>query len=208
MYKYVKKSFDFLFALVSMIVLIPVFIIVSIAIKCTDGGPVFFKQQRPGKNGKIFSILKFRTMSVKTTDENGNELSDFDRMTKVGKFLRRFSLDELPQLINILHGEMSLIGPRPLLPEYLPLYTPQQMRRHEVAPGITGLAQVNGRNTLDWDERFYFDVYYVDHFNAKLDFIIFLASIKKIIVGEGVNSRLDITMEKFKGKDENKEVTR
>ncbi len=207
MYKFIKKAFDFLFALISMILLIPVFIIVSIAIKCTDGGPVFFKQQRPGKNGKIFSIFKFRTMSVKTTDKDGKELSDFERMTKVGKFLRRFSLDELPQLINILHGEMSLIGPRPLLPEYLPLYTPQQMRRHEVTPGITGLAQVNGRNALDWDERFYFDVYYVDHFNAKLDLIIFLASIKKIIVGEGVNSKLDVTMEKFKGKEENREVT-
>jgi len=206
-YKFIKKAFDFLFALISMILLIPVFIIVSIAIKCTDGGPVFFKQQRPGKNGKIFSIFKFRTMSVKTTDKDGKELSDFERMTKVGKFLRRFSLDELPQLINILHGEMSLIGPRPLLPEYLPLYTPQQMRRHEVTPGITGLAQVNGRNALDWDERFYFDVYYVDHFNAKLDLIIFLASIKKIIVGEGVNSKLDVTMEKFKGKEENREVT-
>ena len=208
MYKYFKKVSDILISFVLIILLIPLFIIISVAVKCTDGGPVLFKQQRPGKDGKIFTIYKFRTMSVKTKDKNGRELSDFERITKIGKILRRFSLDELPQLFNILRGEMSLIGPRPLLEEYLVLYTPQQMRRHEVLPGLTGLAQVNGRNTLDWEERFYFDVYYVDNYNLKLDIIIFLASVKKIFVGEGVNSDTDITMEKYKGKSEIKEVKR
>lgn len=206
MYKYVKKAFDIIIAFSILVVLFPLFVILSVAIKIDDNGPVFFKQERPGKDGKIFTILKFRTMSVKTTDKNGNELSDIERMTKVGKFLRRFSLDEIPQFINVLRGEMSIIGPRPLLTEYLPLYTKEQMRRHEVNPGITGLAQVNGRNALSWDERFYFDVYYVDNYNVKLDTIIFFESIKKIIVGEGVNSNFDITMEKYKGKGETEEV--
>lgn len=199
MYKYIKRAFDFLIALMMLIVLSPLMLVAAILIKSNNDGPVLFRQKRPGKNGKIFTVYKFRTMSVKTHDENGNELSDFDRMSKVGNLLRKTSVDELPQLINILKGDMSFIGPRPLLVEYLDLYTPEQMRRHEVAPGISGWAQVNGRNTLSWEEKFAYDVYYVDNISLKLDLKIFFMTVMNVLKQDGINSDNANTMEKFTG---------
>ena len=199
MYRYVKRVFDFVIALIMLIVLSPLMLIASLLIKLNNDGPVFFKQKRPGKNGKIFTVYKFRTMSVKTHDEDGRELSDFERMSKTGSLLRKTSVDELPQLINILKGEMSFIGPRPLLVEYLDLYTPEQMRRHEVAPGISGWAQVNGRNTLTWEEKFAYDVYYVDNLSLKLDLKIFFMTIMNVLKQDGINSDNANTMDKFTG---------
>ena len=167
--------------------------------KISDGGSVIFKQRRPGKDGKIFTVYKFRTMSEKTEDENGRELSDVERMTKIGSFLRKTSLDELPQLFNVLKGDMSFIGPRPLLCEYLELYTPYQMRRHEVLPGISGLAQVNGRNAITWEEKFDYDVYYVDHMSFWLDLRILFKTIKNTLKRADINCSDNNTMEKFRG---------
>ncbi|MCQ2484192.1 MAG: sugar transferase [Clostridia bacterium] len=205
MYKYVKRIADFTIALVMLIVLSPLMLAACILIKSNHDGPILFKQKRPGKNGKIFTVLKFRTMSVKTHDKDGRELSDFERMSKVGNLLRKTSVDELPQLINILKGEMSFIGPRPLLTEYLELYTPEQMRRHEVAPGISGWAQVNGRNTLTWEQKFEYDVYYVDHLSLSMDVKIFFKTIMNVLKQDGINSDAANTMEKFKG-SKNEEV--
>lgn len=205
MYKYVKRIADFTIALVMLIVLSPLMLVACLLIKSNHDGPILFKQKRPGKNGKIFTVLKFRTMSVKTHDKNGRELSDFERMSKVGNLLRKTSVDELPQLINILKGEMSFIGPRPLLTEYLELYTPEQMRRHEVAPGISGWAQVNGRNTLTWEQKFEYDVYYVDHLSLSMDVKIFFKTIMNVLKQDGINSDAANTMEKFKG-SKNEEV--
>lgn len=199
MYRYVKRIADLIIALTMLIVLSPIMLIACVLIKSNNDGPVLFKQKRPGKNGKIFTVYKFRTMSVKTHDENGRELSDFDRMSKVGNFLRKTSVDELPQLVNILKGDMSFIGPRPLLVEYLDLYTPEQMRRHEVAPGISGWAQVNGRNTLTWEEKFTYDVYYVDNLSLKMDLKIFFMTIMNVLKQDGINSGAANTMEKFTG---------
>lgn len=172
---------------------------VSLAVKLSDGGHVLFKQKRPGKDGRIFTVYKFRTMSEKTEDENGNPLSDMERMTKTGELLRKTSLDELPQFLNVLKGEMSFIGPRPLLCEYLSLYTPEQMRRHEVRPGITGWAQVNGRNAISWEEKFDCDVYYVDNMSLALDIKIIFMTVKNVLAHSGINSSEADTMEKFKG---------
>lgn len=205
MYKYIKRIADFTIALVMLIVLSPLMLVACILIKSNNDGPILFKQKRPGKNGKIFTVLKFRTMSVKTHDKDGRELSDFERMSKVGNLLRKTSVDELPQLINILKGEMSFIGPRPLLTEYLELYTPEQMRRHEVAPGISGWAQVNGRNTLTWEQKFEYDVYYVDHLSLSMDIKIFFMTIMNVLKQDGINSDAANTMEKFKG-SKNEEV--
>ena len=199
MYRYVKRIIDFIIALIMLVVLSPLMLIACILIKSNNDGPILFKQERPGKNGKIFTVYKFRTMSVKTHDDDGRELSDFERMSKVGNLLRKISIDELPQLINILKGEMSFIGPRPLLTEYLDLYTPEQMRRHEVAPGISGWAQVNGRNTLTWEKKFEYDVYYVDHLSFKMDAKIFLMTIMNVVRQDGINSDAANTMEKFTG---------
>lgn len=199
MYRYVKRVFDFTAALIMLAVLSPLMLIACILIKSNNDGPVLFKQKRPGKNGKIFTVYKFRTMSVKTHDENGRELSDFERMSKTGNLLRKTSVDELPQLVNILKGDMSFIGPRPLLVEYLELYTPEQMRRHDVAPGISGWAQVNGRNTLTWEEKFKYDVYYVDNLSLKLDLKIFFMTIMNVLKQDGINSDNANTMEKFMG---------
>lgn len=168
----------------------------AIAVKLNSPGPVLYKQKRPGKNGKIFTIYKFRTMRVET--ENGGKiLSDMERMTSIGKLLRSASIDELPQLFNVLKGEMSFIGPRPLLAEYLDRYTPEQMRRHEVTPGISGWAQINGRNELDWDEKFKLDVWYVDHISFKLDLKIFFMTIKNILYRVGINCSKNDTMPAF-----------
>ena len=190
---------DFSVALAMLIILSPVMLIAAILIKSNNDGPVLFKQERPGLNGKIFTVYKFRTMSVKTRDENGRELPDFERMSKTGNLLRKTSIDELPQLINIVCGEMSFIGPRPLLTEYLPLYSPEQMRRHEVRPGISGWAQVNGRNTLTWEEKFRYDVEYVENMSLSMDIRIFFLTIKNVLCQDGINSAEDNTMEKFTG---------
>ena len=199
MYKHLKRAADFCVALMMLIILSPVMLIAAILIKSNNDGPVFFKQERPGLNGKIFTVYKFRTMSVKTCDDNGKGLSDFERMSKVGNLLRKTSIDELPQLINIVRGEMSFIGPRPLLTEYLPLYTPEQMRRHEVRPGISGWAQVNGRNTLTWEEKFRYDVEYVDNMSVHMDIRILFMTVRNVLKQDGINSTADNTMEKFTG---------
>lgn len=202
MYKIFKRVADFILALAMLTVLSPLMVAAAILIKINRDGPVLFKQERPGLDGKIFTVYKFRTMSVRTHDKSGRELADFERMTKVGSLLRKTSIDELPQLINILKGDMSFIGPRPLLTEYLELYTPEQMRRHEVRPGISGLAQVSGRNAISWDEKFRLDVEYVKNISLKTDVHIFFKTITNVLNQEGINSTDDNTMEKFTGTKE------
>ena len=199
MYKYFKRIIDFVASLTALIILSPLMALSAVLVKISDGGSVLFKQRRPGKDGKIFTVYKFRTMSEKTEDENGRELSVVERMTKIGSFLRKTSLDELPQLFNVLKGDMSFIGPRPLLCEYLELYTPYQMRRHEVLPGISGLAQVNGRNAITWEEKFDYDVYYVDHMSFWLDLKIIFKTIKNTLKRADINCSDNNTMEKFRG---------
>ena len=199
MYKYFKRIMDFVASLTALIILSPLMALSAVLVKISDGGSVLFKQRRPGKDGKIFTVYKFRTMSEKTEDENGRELSDVERMTKIGSFLRKTSLDELPQLFNVLKGDMSFIGPRPLLCEYLELYTPYQMRRHEVLPGISGLAQVNGRNAITWEEKFDYDIYYVDHMSFWLDLKIIFKTIKNTLKRADINCSDNNTMEKFRG---------
>lgn len=199
MYKYFKRIMDFVASLTALIILSPLIALSAVLVKISDGSSVIFKQRRPGKDGKIFTVYKFRTMSEKTEDENGRELSDVERMTKIGSFLRKTSLDELPQLFNVLKGDMSFIGPRPLLCEYLELYTPYQMRRHEVLPGISGLAQVNGRNAITWEEKFDYDVYYVDHMSFWLDLKIIFKTIKNTLKRADINCSDNNTMEKFRG---------
>jgi lipopolysaccharide/colanic/teichoic acid biosynthesis glycosyltransferase len=193
-----KRSFDLVIALVGGIILFPVFIVVALQIWRNIGVPVFFRQTRPGLNGQPFEMVKFRTMR-NTVGTDGKLLPDRDRMTTFGNFLRETSLDELPELWNVLKGEMSLIGPRPLLMEYLPLYSPDQARRHEVRPGITGWAQVNGRNELNWEEKFMLDVWYVDHQSLWLDFKILILTIKKVFFREGISANGEATMPKFTG---------
>ena len=199
MYKSVKRVLDFVFSLFALIVFSPLMAVAAVMIKLDDGGPALFRQKRPGKNGEIFEVYKFRTMSVRTEDENGRPLSDMERMTKIGRALRKTSIDELPQFINVLKGEMSFIGPRPLLCEYLDLYSPEQARRHEVRPGISGWAQVNGRNAITWEEKFDYDVYYVDNMSFGFDMKILMKTVANVISGAGVNSAEQSTMEKFKG---------
>lgn len=193
-----KRVFDFSLALIGMLLLGPLFIVVTIGLFFANQGKPFFFQLRPGKNGKIFKIIKFKTMNDKK-DEAGNLLSDEKRLTKIGIFVRKTSLDEIPQLINVLKGEMSLIGPRPLLPEYLPLYDAVQARRHNVKPGITGWAQVNGRNAISWKQKFEYDVWYVDHLSFWMDLKIFFLTLKKVIIREGINTGNLATTEPFKG---------
>ncbi len=183
--KYIKRILDFTLSLIALIVLSPVFVIIAILVKIKLGSPVIFKQQRPGKDEKIFTLYKFRTMTDEK-DENGNLLPDAKRLTKFGKMLRSTSLDELPELINIIKGDMSIIGPRPLLVSYLPYYTKEEKHRHDVRPGLTGLAQVNGRNTTKWDERFKYDLEYVKTICLKNDLKIILKTIKKVIKKEDI----------------------
>lgn len=206
MYKHIKRIMDLLTAVLLAMVLSPLMLLSAILIAANRDGPVLFKQKRPGKNGKIFTVYKFRTMSTKLCDENGRKLSDFERMTKIGRILRKTSVDELPQLFNIIKGDMSFIGPRPLLIEYLDLYSPEQMRRHDVLPGISGWAQVNGRNTLTWDEKFSYDIYYVDHYGFLMDMKIFFKTIQNVIRQDGINSGKENTMEKFSGNKETERV--
>lgn len=185
-------------SLIAIIMLSPVFLIVAFLVKTKLGSPVLFKQERPGLNGTIFKMYKFRTMTDEK-NENGELLPDSVRLTKFGKFLRSTSLDELPGLFNIFKGDMSIIGPRPLLVQYLPLYNEHQKRRHEVRPGLSGLAQVNGRNAISWEEKFNYDVEYVDNVSFTTDWKIILLTIKKVFIREGINSETAATMEYFEG---------
>ena len=194
-----KRIIDFTAVFCVLLVIWPIMLIITIWLHFANkGAGAFFTQERPGKNGKIFKVIKFKTM----TDERGADgklLPDADRLTKVGRFVRSTSIDELPQLINVLKGDMALIGPRPLLPRYLTLYTKEQVRRHEVRPGITGWAQVNGRNAISWTKKFEYDVWYVDHCSFTLDLKIVFMTIKKILVREGISQDGQATMEAFNG---------
>ena len=193
-----KRIFDFTVALIGLLFLSPIFLIVTVGLYFANQGKPFFFQKRPGINGEIFSIIKFKTMNDKRNPQ-GNLLPDAERLTPIGAFVRKTSLDEIPQLLNVLKGEMSLIGPRPLLPEYLNLYNDFQKRRNDVKPGITGWAQVNGRNAISWEKKFELDVWYVDHINFLLDMKIFFLTIKKVVVKEGISQEGEATMEMFKG---------
>lgn len=197
-HNYFKRLIDFTAAFSGLILLSPVFLLVTLGLAVANGGKPFFFQRRPGKNERIFSIIKFKTMTDRT-DAAGNLLPDAERLTKIGSFVRKTSLDEIPQLLNVLKGEMSLIGPRPLLPEYLPLYSAEQRRRHEVRPGITGWAQVNGRNAISWEDKFNYDVWYVDHLSLNLDLKIILMTLQKVFKSEGINTAGQATTERFKG---------
>lgn len=196
---FLKRLFDFLISLFGLLLISPIFLVVTIVLTITTRGHPFFIQPRPGKNGKIFKIIKFRTMSNKG-DRDGSLLPDAERITCFGGFIRKASLDEIPQLFNVLKGDMSLIGPRPLLVEYLPLYTTFQKRRHEVRPGITGWAQVNGRNSISWEEKFLLDVWYVDNLSLLIDLKITWLTMLKVFKSEGVSPIEGVTMEKFNGK--------
>lgn len=202
MYKYFFKRFlDSCIAFFALSFLLLPLIVVTLWLHFANkGAGVFFKQERPGKDGKIFKVIKYKTMTDER-DASGNLLPDADRLTKVGKFVRSTSIDELPQLINVLKGDMALIGPRPLLPQYLPLYSKEQARRHEVRPGITGWAQVNGRNAISWTKKFELDVWYVDHCSFALDLKIIFLTIKKVFIREGISQEGQATMEFFNGKN-------
>lgn len=199
MYKnFFKRLIDFILSLSLLIIFSPIFLFVMIGLLVANQGKPFFFQKRPGKKGEIFKIVKFKTMNDKK-DKNGDLLSDAERLTAIGNFIRKTSLDEIPQLINVLKGDMSIIGPRPLLPEYLPLYSQEQKRRHDVRPGITGWAQVNGRNAISWTKKFELDVWYVDHLSFSLDVKIFFLTIKKVFIREGISQEGQVTTEGFKG---------
>jgi lipopolysaccharide/colanic/teichoic acid biosynthesis glycosyltransferase len=194
----VKSLFDKIFALLLILLFLPVYLTVSLLILIKMGKPIFFRQLRPGYKGKLFNIYKFRTMTNER-DEKGELLPDEKRVIGLGKFIRSTSLDELPQLFNVLKGEMSFVGPRPLLIEYLPLYNNEQKRRHNVLPGITGWAQVNGRNAISWEQKFRYDVWYVDHQSFLLDMRILWMTFLKVLHRSDINSKNSATMEKFKG---------
>jgi lipopolysaccharide/colanic/teichoic acid biosynthesis glycosyltransferase len=196
MSRFIKYFVDRLIAAIALLIFSPLILVVAILIRFNLGSPIFFTQQRPGKDGKIFTFYKFRTMTD-AKDANGNLLSDGERMTPFGTWLRKSSLDELPQLLNVLKGDMSLVGPRPLMVHYLQLYNSEQARRHEVLPGITGLAQTSGRNTLDWDKRLKLDVAYVDNWSLWLDFKILLATVWKVIKKDGISQEGHATCEDF-----------
>lgn len=202
MYKhFFKQVIDVVVALTAFVILFPVFLVVVIMLSIANSGKPFFTQRRPGKNGKIFRVIKFKTMNDKK-DSSGNLLPDAVRLTPIGKFVRKTSLDEIPQLLNVIKGDMSLIGPRPLLEEYLPLYSTVQARRHDVKPGITGWAQVNGRNAISWKQKFEYDVWYVDNISFPLDLRIVVLTIRNVLKSEGISSATSATMEKFTGKED------
>lgn len=200
MYKnFFKRLIDFVIVLTALLIIWPILLVIYIWLTIANkGAGALFFQERPGKNGKIFKVMKFKTMTDER-DENGNLLPDAQRLTKVGKFVRSTSIDELPQLINVLKGDMSLIGPRPLLVQYLPLYSKEQARRHEVRPGITGWAQCHGRNAISWTKKFELDVWYVDHCSLMTDIKVILITIKKVLVREGISQEGNATMEAFNG---------
>lgn len=202
MYIRIKRCLDFLFAFVLLIIFSLPMAVIAAAIKITEGGQVLFCQQRPGKGGKIFTIYKFRTMYPET-DKKGVPLTEIERITRLGSFLRATSLDELPQLFNVLCGNMSFVGPRPLLVEYLERYSPRQARRHEVLPGITGFAQVNGRNAITWDQKFEYDVIYVENVNLFMDLKILAKTVINVLKCEDINSSRNTTMERFTGSNIN-----
>ncbi len=193
-----KRIFDFTASLIGVIALSPLILFITAGLYIANNGKPFFFQLRPGKDGKIFRIIKFKTMNdLKNAD--GELLPDSERLTKIGKFVRKTSLDEIPQLINVIKGDMSLIGPRPLLPSYLPLYNDFQRRRNDVRPGITGWAQVNGRNTISWEKKFEYDVWYVEHLSFLLDMKILFLTVKKVFKSEGITQEGHVTSEEFKG---------
>jgi sugar transferase EpsL len=193
-----KRLFDIIFSLLAIILFSPILLLIALLVRMFIGSPILFRQQRPGHKGHPFFIHKFRTMTDRL-DSNGNLLPDAKRLTPLGHFLRTLSLDELPELFNILRGEMSFVGPRPLLMQYLPLYSPEQARRHEVVPGLTGWAQVNGRNTLTWPDKFKYDIWYVDHWTFWLDIKIILMTVLKVFNREGISQKGQATTEYFKG---------
>ena len=195
---FLKPAIDFVIALFALLLLSPLLLLIALLLTASNKGNPFFFQKRPGRNGKIFKIIKFKTMTDQR-DRNGILLPDYRRLTFMGKIVRKTSLDELPQLINVVKGDMSLVGPRPLLPEYLPLYNAEQAKRHDVKPGITGWAQVNGRNALSWEEKFAYDIEYVNHLSAALDAKIVFITLKKVVARHGVNANNYVTMEAFKG---------
>lgn len=195
---FIKRIADFFIALIVLVVISPLLLFVVIGLLVANSGKPFFFQSRPGKSGKIFKIVKFKTMNDKR-DGNGNLLPDAHRLTAIGKFVRKTSIDEIPQLFNVVKGDMSLIGPRPLLIDYLPLYNEQQKKRHDVRPGITGWAQVNGRNAISWQQKFEYDVWYVENISLKLDVLIFWKTMLKVIQSEGITGEAVATVEPFKG---------
>ena len=199
--KVIKRLLDIIISLAALIILSPVLLVVAILVRCKLGSPVIFHQERPGYHEKIFKLCKFRSMTD-ARDAEGNLLPDAVRLTKFGKILRAASLDELPELWNILKGDMSLIGPRPLLVSYLPLYNEKQRHRHDVRPGLTGLAQINGRNSITWKEKFAWDIMYVQHVSFRLDMSIFIKTFFKVFQREGISSETSVTMEFFLGNDE------
>lgn len=197
-YKYIKRILDIISSLLAIIILSPLLAVTAVLVKTKLGSPVLFKQERPGKDEKIFTLMKFRTMTDER-DENGELLPDEVRLTKFGKFLRSTSIDELPELFNILKGDMSVIGPRPLLVEYIPRYNEHQHRRHEVRPGLSGWAQVNGRNTVSWEDKFDMDVHYVDNYSFAMDVKILFMTVLNVLKREGISSETSATMEVFMG---------
>jgi len=198
--KYFKRLLDFIVAFIGLAILTPIFLIVTIGLYFANHGKPFFFQIRPGLNEKLFKIIKFKTMNDKR-NSNGELMPDAERLTRIGAFVRKTSLDELPQLINVLKGDMSIIGPRPLLPQYLSLYSKEQKRRHGVRPGITGWAQVNGRNAISWSKKFELDVWYVDNLSFMTDLRVFLTTFKKVFKSEGISQEGQATMEMFNGKN-------
>jgi lipopolysaccharide/colanic/teichoic acid biosynthesis glycosyltransferase len=193
-----KRLFDFVVTAVAAIVLSPVIVIIALLVRIRLGKPVLFRQLRPGLHGQPFTLLKFRTM-LNAVDSNGSSLPDAERLTAFGQVLRRWSLDELPEIYNVLRGDMSLVGPRPLLMEYLPLYNVEQARRHDVRPGLTGWAQVNGRNAISWDEKFAFDLWYVDHASLSLDLKILWLTVRNVFTRHGISAEGEATMPRFTG---------
>lgn len=196
--EYFKRMLDVSLALPLLMILLPVMLVLAGILFCVSPGPVLFKQLRPGRQGRLFRLYKFRTMT-EARDLTGQLLPDAQRLTPIGRWLRKYSLDELPQLWNVLQGELSLVGPRPLLPEYLPLYSPEQARRHQVRPGITGWAQVNGRNAISWEQKFHYDVWYVDQLSWRLDLRILLLTLQKVVKPSGIQAPGSATAEPFTG---------
>jgi len=195
---FLKPFIDFILALMAFCLLLPIFLLTALLLAIVNKGQAFFLQERPGKNGRIFQVIKFKTMNDRK-GADGEWLPDANRLTPVGKFVRKTSLDEIPQLLNVLKGDMSLVGPRPLLPEYLPLYNQDQQKRHQVKPGITGWAQINGRNAITWEDKFKYDVSYVDKISFTLDLKILLLTLKKVFKSEGINQDGQATAQKFTG---------
>ena len=195
---FIKRLFDVIVSAAGLILLSPLLALLAVLVRINLGAPVFFRQERPGLHEKIFRLYKFRSMKD-AVDRNGNELPDAERLSRFGSLLRASSLDELPELFNVLKGEMSLVGPRPLLVKYLPLYNEEQHRRHDVLPGITGWAQVNGRNAISWEEKFRLDVWYVDHWSPLLDLKILFMTVKKVFIREGISAENQVTTEEFRG---------